>query len=254
MKIELWPVLPPIYLMMGKAANRGVFSEFDSSLGQILQELINVLPVSARIPKEEDVQLQKRVATLFQSGTVVDELLPSFRMSAKSLGEKWMCPQDPCRPLMVFFELSEYVLRADLKLLYGQTFSDRYYDLILPRFTQWVKNIANGQLIGFFDDLGGCLRQEIADRQAHPDLYEDDRSVMQVYLASGALDRHAVDDVVGLLSMTLMAAVFNTQISLAWILVHLYSDAELLRRARSEIASCRNADAYVELAGESFYI
>ena len=43
----------------------------------------------------------------------------------------------------------------------------------------------------------------------------------------------------GLLSMTLMAAVFNTQVSLAWMLVHIYSDPQLLQQARDEIEGCR---------------
>ena len=53
----------------------------------------------------------------------------------------------------------------------------------------------------------------------------------------------------GLLSMTLMAAVFNTQVSLAWILAHLYSDAnrQLLQTARDEIASCPDLTKYAEL-------
>ena len=59
--VNLWPVLPPIYLMMGKAANRGVLSQQDAALEQVLQELINVLPVSAKIPSEVDVELQRKV-------------------------------------------------------------------------------------------------------------------------------------------------------------------------------------------------
>jgi len=58
-----------------------------------------------------------------------------------------------------------------------------------------------------------------------------------VGLRHGALGRHEEEALVGLLSMTLMAAVFNTQVSLAWILAHLYSDPALLQRARDEIAS-----------------
>ena len=162
LKVDLWPVLPPIYFLMGKAANRAVLSDLDASLQQILQELINVLPVSARIPKEEDVQLQKKVATLFQSGAVIDSLLPSFRTTARGVRERWMRRPAPSRPLLVFFELSEFVLRADLELLYGRRFSETHAPLLLPRFTQWVENIANGQLVGFFDELGRCLREEMA--------------------------------------------------------------------------------------------
>ena len=58
--------------------------------------------------------------------------------------------------------------------------------------------------------------------------------MLQVYIEQGALQRHDDDSLVGLLSMTLMAAVFNTQVSLAWILVHLYSDPELLQQAPIE--------------------
>lgn len=46
--------------MMGKAANRGVLSQQDAALEQVLQELINVLPVSAKIPSEVDVELQRK--------------------------------------------------------------------------------------------------------------------------------------------------------------------------------------------------
>jgi len=65
-----------------------------------------------------------------------------------------------------------------------------------------------------------------------------------VYLEDGALERHDDEALVGLLSMTLMAAVFNTQVSLAWILVHLYSDPDLLARAREEAISCPNLEDY----------
>jgi len=78
------------------------------------------------------------------------------------------------------------------------------------------------------------------------------QSVLQVYLDSGALDRMDEDSVVGLLSMTLMAAVFNTQVSLAWILVHLYGDAALLYRAREEIRACPKLDEYQELSHLKF--
>ena len=35
--------------------------------------------------------------------------------------------------------------------------------------------------------------------------------IWQIYLEEGALEKHDTDAVVGLLTMTLMAAVFNTQ-------------------------------------------
>jgi cytochrome P450 len=47
--------------------------------------------------------------------------------------------------------------------------------------------------------------------------------------------------------MTMMAAVFNTQVSLAWILVHLYSQPELLKIARDELGSCPNLVEYSHL-------
>jgi cytochrome P450 len=37
------------------------------------------------------------------------------------------------------------------------------------------------------------------------------------------------------------------QVSLAWVLVHLYDDPELLRRARDEIASCPDLNDYTQL-------
>ena len=39
----------------------------------------------------------------------------------------------------------------------------------------------------------------------------------------------------------------RTQVSLAWILVHLYSEPELLRRAREEIAACPDPSSYEAL-------
>ena len=35
LEVDLWPVLPPIYLVMGKAANRAVLSDLDSALEQV---------------------------------------------------------------------------------------------------------------------------------------------------------------------------------------------------------------------------
>ena len=71
-----------------------------------------------------------------------------------------------------------------------------------------------------------------AQPEAYAAAHSEERSVLQVYIEQGALQRHDDDSLVGLLSMTLMAAVFNTQVSLAWILVHLYSDPELCCSAR----------------------
>ena len=85
----LWPVLPPTFMLMGKAANRGVLSELDPSLEQILQELINLLPVSARVPSEVDVELQKKVATrassFRKSNKVAISLLEPLPTSAVAL-------------------------------------------------------------------------------------------------------------------------------------------------------------------------
>ena len=68
-------------------------------------------------------------------------------------------------------------------MLYGTTFTRKYAERILPRFTEWVENIANGQLIGFFDVLGKYLREAIDDMKANPDAYADEQSVMKVCLA-----------------------------------------------------------------------
>jgi len=235
--IDLWPVLPPIYLTMGEAANRGVLSQQDAAMEQVLQELINLLPVQANVPSEVDEELQRKVAAFFQNGQAVDSQLPSFLRTARSMRERWLARPDPSAPLDVFFELSEYVLRVDLEVLYGTSFRDRYADRIMPKFRQWVENIANGQLVGFFADLGGFLREAIEEQLSDPEKTKGERSVMRVYLDTGATASKDIDEVVGLLSMTLMAAVFNTQVSLAWILVHLYSQPALLAKARQELAA-----------------
>jgi len=107
-----------------------------------------------------------------------------------------------------------------------------------------VRNIANGQLVGFFDELGSMLLEAVAEREVTPAAYAHEKSVLDVYLEGGATSRHDDEAIVGLLSMTLMAAVFNTQVSLAWILVHLYSQPELLARARAEIAGCEDLADY----------
>jgi cytochrome P450 len=214
------------------------------------------------VPSEVDVDLQRKVAQLFSNSAVVNERLPSFTRIAHTMRERWVSGAAASGAaagaaagqqradddgLDVFLELSEYVLRADLEVLYGRAFTEAHAPRLVRKFGEWVQNIANGQLVGFFDDLGELLREAIAERRAEPERYADERSVLQVYLESGALERHDDDAVVGLLSMTLMAAVFNTQVSLAWILVHLYSDPELLERARAEVAACPDLGDYSKL-------
>jgi hypothetical protein len=117
LEVDLWPVLPPIYLVMGKAANRAVLSELDSALEQVpcgraraaalgvptanpatrarrtpqvLQDLINVLPVSAKIPSEVDVELQRKVASFFQKESIVNGQLPRFISAARAMRERWL--------------------------------------------------------------------------------------------------------------------------------------------------------------------
>lgn len=259
--LNLWPVLPMIYVLQGKVANRLVLDKLDPNLEQILQELINFLPVSARVPSEVDVDLQVKVAQLFSSVSVVNERLPSFQRVAEQMRDRWVGAAsaqshggtlDPTSAIDVFFELSEYVLRADLEILYGSRFTERNAPQLVARLNDWVRNIANGQLVGFFSELGELLKEAIRDVQASPEAYEGERSVLQVYLNSGALERQDEEAIVGLLSMTLMAAVFNTQVSLAWILVHLYSDPELLARARAEIAACPDLGNYAKLLDLEF--
>jgi len=205
---------------------------------------VNLLPVQARVPSEVDVELQQNVAQLFQSERVVNGRLSSFRRLSRKLRDGWLSGRGE---LDVFLGLSEYILVANLEILYGERFTQKNAPQLTARFDTWVQNIANGQLVGFFGDLGDLLREEIRDMQQNPGKHSDGPSVLQVYLNSGALDRLDEDAIVGLLSMTLMAAVFNTQVSLAWILVHLYGDAALLDRAREEIRACPNLDDYQEL-------
>lgn len=45
---SLWPVLPPIWMLMGKAANRQVYSDLDPSLEQVLQVRLAMLHARAR--------------------------------------------------------------------------------------------------------------------------------------------------------------------------------------------------------------
>ena len=182
LEVDLWPVLPPIYLVMGKAANRAVLSELDSALEQVLQDLINVLPVSAKIPSEVDVELQRKVASFFQKESTVNGQLPRFISAARTMREGWLAKPESSATLDVFFELSEYVLLTDLEVLYGKSFCDKYGARVIPGFRQWVENIANGELVGFFAELGDCLREAIAEQLAHPERYADERSVMRVYL------------------------------------------------------------------------
>ena len=71
----------------------------------------------------------------------------------------------------------------------------------MPKFREWVENIANGQLVrssrprassnvapsthlsspapqvGFFADLGGYLSESIAEQLAHPERYAHEQSV-----------------------------------------------------------------------------
>jgi len=251
-RVNLWPVLPPIYLMQGRAANRAVLFELDDSLQQVLQDMINVLPVSARIPSEVDMKLQVKVAQLFQSASYVNERIPTFGRVARRMRERWLESPGGGGTLDIFFELSEYVIRADLEVLYGAAFTEKYADRILPSFRKWVENISDGQIVGFFAELGEYLTEALEDRAARPEYYEGERSVLQVYLEDGALERHDVEGLVGLLTMTLMAAVFNTQVSLAWILVHLYSEPQLLQRAREELAATPAAENYAQIERLSF--
>ena len=303
--LDLRPVLPPVYLLQGKAANRNVFSALDVSLEQILQELITLLPVAARVPSEVDYELQKRVASLFSNAAVVNQRLPSFIASAECICDRWVgrpaaesstesCTESSIASsagsagsagsdergrsgsitgsgsgidrelgggsgsvgiasLDVFAELSEFVLCSDLEVLYGRAFCDAHGPQLLTSFRGWIRNIASGgSPVTFFSELGTLLRETLAAMRADRSLYAGERSVLQVYAEQGALEKHDDDALVGLLSMTLMAAVFNTQVSLAWILVHLYSDRSLLERARDELRGCPNLADYDELAKLEF--
>jgi len=213
----------------------------------VLQQLINVLPVAASVPAEVDEDLQRKVAGLFQSEKVVNRLLPSFERRAIDLRDRWL-NSGPDEALSIFFELSDFVLLADLEVLYGKRFTQLHAPRILPCFQQWVQNIAKGASPGtFFTELGNVLREEIEERSTSPELYAGEESVLQLYLDEGALARHNIDGVVGLLSMTMMAAVFNTQVSLAWILVHLYSQPELLDTARAELRQSASLTDYASL-------
>ena len=223
--IDLRPVGPPTYLLMGKAANKGVLSELDPSLEQILQELITLLPVAARVPSEGDVELQKKVASLFSNAAVVNERLPSFACTAQRMRDRWAGrPQSAPPPtassssssaaaaaaaaagarggsgdgsrgsssssemsgrasdggmaeLDVFIELSEYVLRADLEVLYGEAFCEEHAPRLLVTFADWIRNIANGgSPITFFSELGDVLRQTIVEMRADVCAAERQRS------------------------------------------------------------------------------
>lgn len=114
--VDLWPFAPKTYLLMGKEANRDVLSSLDSGLEQILQELINLLPISAKVPSEVDVELQRKVASLFQSEKIVNQRLPSFSASAVQMKQRW-ASMPAGSGLDIFCELSEYVLLADLEVI-----------------------------------------------------------------------------------------------------------------------------------------
>ena len=141
---DLWPFAPKTYLLMGKEANRDVLSLLDPGLEQILQELINVLPVSAKVPSEVDVPLQRKVASLFQSESVVNERLPSFGASAREIQQRWVSLPAGSE-LEVFTDLSEYVLLANLEVIYGRAFREAHSEEIKAEFKVWVENIAAGK-------------------------------------------------------------------------------------------------------------
>ena len=102
---------------------------------------------------------------------------------------------------------------------------------------RWSDAATDALADGLATLLDEAAAREFAKQLEFPERYAHERSVMRVYLEEGAMGNHDIDEVVGLLTMTLMAAVFNTQVSLAWILAHLYSDDELLARARAEARS-----------------
>ena len=137
---------------------------------------------------------------------------------------------------------------------YGEAFCEKYADRILPEFQTWVGEL--GELgatpVGFFTKLGEYLAEALRDRQADPAAYAGEKSVMQIYLSEGALSSHDEEGVIGLLTMTLMAAVFNTQVSLSWILAHLYEDPALLATARDELAGCDDLEVRVSRRPPSF--
>ena len=250
--LDAWPVLPPVYLLMGKAANQCILSDADPSLDQVLQQLINALPVAARVPVKTDEALQRKVSALFQSERVVNLLIPSFKQRAEQICKRWasMGPKDH---VSVFAELSDYVLLADLEVLYGTEFANGYAERLLPSFKEWVENIAHGgNPTTFFSELGIALREYVEQCLASPESFASEESVLQLYMSENAENALEIDDVVGLLSMTLMAATFNTQVCLAWILVHLYSQPELLESARTELRCQSELDSYATLANLTF--
>jgi cytochrome P450 len=257
---HLWPVFPPIYVLMGKAGNRAVFSEFDASLKQMLQvifgSVLKLVGASIKVPTEEDAALQKKVQLFFQSTRVINERLPLFHRIAEQIRSRWCGTAghdassrdgggtQSITTLEVFEELSEYVLRTDLDFLYGKRFAESHSSELIVLFNNWVREPTASK---FFDVLGERIKEAIPERQANPEMYEGESSVLRLYLESDALKQHDLDEVAGLLVMSIMAAAINTQVSLAWILNHLYSDPELLSRAREEIASCSRVDDYATL-------
>ena len=57
---------------------------------QVLQDLINVLPVSAKIPSEVDVELQtKRISHLRSDQLKLDELLCARQHTGGSVPKQW---------------------------------------------------------------------------------------------------------------------------------------------------------------------
>ena len=57
--------------------------------------------------------------------------------------------------------------RVAAQILYGERFTEKNGAQLKARFDTWVQNIANGQLVGFFGDLGELLREGIHDMQLH---------------------------------------------------------------------------------------
>lgn len=164
------------------------------------QELINALPINARVPSDVDEEIQRRIATFFQSERNVNERLPGFNRAAVEICERWLhaaekdgrgVKGDP--GMAVFFELSDYVLRADLDVLFGPSFAERNADSIVAAFRGWVENISRGaNPATFFDEVGGLLREELAMRAAKSSDYELEHSVLQVCDAHSQTSWHSV--------------------------------------------------------------
>jgi cytochrome P450 len=136
------------------------------------------------------------------------------------------------------------VLRTDLDFLYGERFSDTHSAELIVLFNNWVSNPRDSK---FFNVLGDFIKEAILAKKAGHEDAKREHSILQLYLESDVLKNHDLDETVGLLTMSIMAAAINTQVSLSWLLVHLYADPELLQRAREEIASCAGLDDYAKL-------